>query len=61
MNRPVTAHDQSSGEGSTWTKEDIVTALIRETQSKIVRWFREFKKRNRPPYRWYEGDTIGMH
>ena len=38
-----------------------MTALIMKTQSRIARWFKEFRERNRPPHRWYEHDTIGMH
>jgi hypothetical protein len=60
VNRPAMMRDQSSGDGTTWSEEDIMTALIVRTQSKIARWFKEFRERNRPPYRWYENDTIGM-
>jgi hypothetical protein len=38
-----------------------MAALISKTQSRIVRWFKEFCDRNRPPSHWYEHDTIGMH
>jgi hypothetical protein len=38
-----------------------MTAMITKTSSRIARWFKEFKQRNRPPYRWYEHDTVGMH
>jgi hypothetical protein len=38
-----------------------MTAMIKKTSSRFARWFKEFRERNRPPYRWYEHDTVGMH
>jgi hypothetical protein len=38
-----------------------MTAMINRTRFRITRWFKEFTAKNRPPYRWYENDTIGMH
>jgi len=61
LNPAAPTSDESSGEGITWNDEDAMTALIMKTQSRIARWFKEFRERNRPPHRWYEHDTIGMH
>jgi hypothetical protein len=41
--------------------EAAMATLIKKTQSRIVRWFKEFSAKNRPQARWYEHDTVGMH
>lgn len=39
-------------------KEEQVpmNALVRMTGSRIGQWFRRFREKNRPPYRWYDHD-----
>jgi hypothetical protein len=37
-----------------------MTALVRQTHSRMVRWFKEFSAKNRPPHRWYEYDHFGI-
>ena len=37
-----------------------MAALISKTQSRVVRWFKEFSARNRSPYKWYENDHYGI-
>ena len=31
-------------------------ARVRQNMSALSRWFKQFKKNNRPPYKWYEHD-----
>jgi hypothetical protein len=38
-----------------------MAALIKQTGSRLARWFKQFREKNRPKCRWYEHDTIGMH
>jgi hypothetical protein len=33
-----------------------MATLIRTTGSRIGRWFKQFREKNRPPQRWYECD-----
>jgi hypothetical protein len=47
-------------DGNKTCEEVGMTALIKKTQWRIVRWFKEFSERNRPPYRWYEHDQFGI-
>ncbi len=37
-----------------------MTTRTTKTASRLVRWFKEFSARNRPPYRWYEHDHYGI-
>ena len=37
-----------------------MTALIVKTRSRLVRWFKAYQAKNRPPYRWYEHDHFGI-
>ncbi len=46
--------------GKHGNEEVDMAALINKTQSRVVRWFKEFSARNRPPYRWYENDHYGV-
>jgi hypothetical protein len=39
--------------------EVAMAALIKKTGSRIGRWFKQFREKNRPPYRWYDHD-IGL-
>jgi hypothetical protein len=29
---------------------------VKQTGTRIVRWFKTFREKNRPPYRWYENN-----
>jgi hypothetical protein len=29
-----------------------MTAAVKKTGTRLVRWFEEFRRKNRPPYRW---------
>jgi hypothetical protein len=33
-----------------------MVALVKQTQSRFVRWCKQFSEKNRPPHRWYEND-----
>ena len=33
-----------------------MTAAVKKTGTRLVRWFAEFHRQNRPPYKWYEHD-----
>ena len=33
-----------------------MTAAVKKTGTRLVRWFAEFQRQNRPPYKWYEHD-----
>jgi hypothetical protein len=41
-------------------QEVAMTALIKKTRSRMVRWFKRFSEKNRSPYRWYEHDHFGI-
>ena len=41
-------------------EEVPMVALAKQTKSRLVRWFKEFKERNRPPHKWYEHDHYGI-
>jgi hypothetical protein len=34
--------------------------LAKQTKFRLVRWFKEFRGRNKPPYKWYEYDQYGI-
>jgi hypothetical protein len=34
--------------------------LAKQTKSRFVRWFKEFRERNTSPFKWYEHDHYGM-
>jgi hypothetical protein len=36
-----------------------MTAAVKESGARFVKWFKEFRQKNRPPYRWYEYDYYG--
>lgn len=36
-----------------------MATLFKKTGSRIGRWFKQFREKNRSPYRWYEAD-VGM-
>jgi hypothetical protein len=44
-------------------QEKAMTASVkmRKARWRMTRWFKQFRDKNRPPYRWYEHDSIGMH
>ena len=37
-----------------------MAGLAKRTGFRLVRWFKEFKERNRPPHKWYEHDDFGI-
>jgi hypothetical protein len=37
-----------------------MVALAKQAQSRLVRWFKEFRERNKPPHKWYEHDHYGV-
>jgi len=41
-------------------EEVSMVGLARQTKSRVFRWFKEFKERNRPPHKWYEHDHFGI-
>jgi hypothetical protein len=40
----------------TWIEEVDMTAAVKKAGTGFVRWFEEFRRQNRPPYKWYEHD-----
>jgi hypothetical protein len=36
-----------------------MTAAVKNTGTRLVRWFEEFRRKNQPPYKWYEHDLYG--
>ena len=38
-----------------------MAALVKEMKPRFVRWFKEFKKNNRSPSKWYEHEHYGVH
>lgn len=42
------------------TPENAMTARVAKSSIRLVRWFKEFSERNRPPHRWYEHDHFGI-
>jgi hypothetical protein len=42
-----------------WIEEVAMTAAVKTTGTRLVRWFEEFRRKNRPPYKWYEHDLYG--
>jgi hypothetical protein len=42
-----------------WIEEVAMTAAVKRTGTRLVRWFEEFRRKNRPPYKWYEHDLYG--
>jgi hypothetical protein len=43
-------------------QEKAMTALveIRKARWRMTRWFKQFRDKNRPPYRWYDHDHFGI-
>lgn len=37
-----------------------MAALVKPTQSRFVRWIKQFRKSNKSPYKWYECDNCGV-
>ena len=37
-----------------------MAAIVNKTRSRVLRWFRRAAQQNKPPYRWYEVEHIGM-
>jgi hypothetical protein len=37
-----------------YLQEVAMTAAVKRTGTRLVRWFEEFRRKNRPPYKWYE-------
>jgi hypothetical protein len=33
-----------------------MATLVKPTQSRFVRWFKQIRKNNKAPYKWYECD-----
>jgi hypothetical protein len=56
VNLPFAAFDQFK-EWTNWIEEVAMAALIKKTGSRIARWIKQFREKNRPPYRWYEHDS----
>ena len=40
-------------------EEVAMTAAVKRTGTRLVRWFEEFRRKNRPPYKWYEHNLYG--
>jgi hypothetical protein len=38
-----------------------MTTLVKQTKPGFVRWFKEFKKNNGSPSKWYEHEHYGIH
>jgi hypothetical protein len=41
-------------------QEVAMAAFVRTTGSRMVRWFKQFREKNKPPHRWYEYDQFGI-
>jgi hypothetical protein len=42
-------------------REEVrMVALAKQTKSRLVRWLKEFRERNKPPYKWHEHDHYGI-
>lgn len=37
-----------------------MATLVKPTQSRFVRWFKQFRKTNKSPYKWYDCDNCGI-
>jgi hypothetical protein len=37
-----------------------MAALAIQTKSRLVRWFKEFRERNKSQHKWYEHDHYGI-
>lgn len=37
-----------------------MAATTKKTKSRLVRWFKDFRQRNKPPHQWYEHDHYGI-
>jgi len=37
-----------------------MATVMKKTRSRILRWFKRTTEQNKPPYRWYEVEHIGM-
>ena len=40
--------------------EAAMATLVKPTQSRFVRWLKDFRKNNKAPYKWYECDKAGI-
>ena len=52
-------HPQQYGSTRIKVEEVTMTAAVKKTSTRLVRWFEEFRRKNRPPYKWYEHDLYG--
>ena len=41
-------------------QETAMATLVKPTQSRFVRWFKQIRKNNKAPYKWYECDKCGI-
>jgi len=41
-------------------QETAMATLVKPTQSRFVRWFKQIRKANKAPYKWYECDNCGI-
>jgi hypothetical protein len=37
-----------------------MVGLAKQTKSRLVRWFKGFTEKNKPPHKWYEHDHYGI-
>jgi hypothetical protein len=37
-----------------------MTKTTKTPGTRLTRWFKTFREKNRPPYRWYEHDGYGV-
>jgi hypothetical protein len=37
-------------------EEVAMAAALKKTGTRFARWFEEFRRKNVPPYKWYEHD-----
>jgi hypothetical protein len=55
----ITSRNQPPSMFDTLMQEVAMTAAVKKTGTRLVRWFAEFRRQNRPPYKWYEHDLYG--
>ncbi len=36
-----------------------MAATVKKAGRQFTRWFKAFREKNRPPYKWYEHDLYG--
>lgn len=57
MNLLRAQFDEADVSGRRTHEEVEMAVLIKKTSSRIGRWFKQFREKNRSPYRWYEVDV----